>query len=96
MTDVARNGLARQRTGLCPHEANTQAPQARQPVDSICEMFLPWQIEARRRARLFRGCNLFDRRFFDVGLFALFVGLVQELGDDFTALLLLPSFLRLA
>ena len=44
---------------------------------------------------LFRRRDLLDRRSFDVGLFALFIGLVQELIDDANTLLLLdPSLLR--
>ena len=44
---------------------------------------------------LFRRRDLLDRRCFDVGLFTLLIGFVQELVDDASALLLLdPSLLR--
>ena len=44
---------------------------------------------------LFRRRALLDRRCFDVGLFTLLIGFVQELVDDASALLLLdPSLLR--
>lgn len=46
-------------------------------------------------AQLFCRCNLFDRRSFDFGLLALFIGFVQEPIDDARTLLLLdPSVLR--
>ena len=44
---------------------------------------------------LFCRRDLFDGRSFEVRLFALFIGVVQELVDDASALLLLdPSLLR--
>ena len=46
-------------------------------------------------AELFCRCNLFDRRSFDFGLLALFIGFIQEPIDDARTLLLLdPSVLR--
>jgi len=45
--------------------------------------------------RVFCGCDLFDRRSFDLGLLALCIGVVQEPVDDACTLLLLdPSVLR--
>jgi hypothetical protein len=47
------------------------------------------------RSELFRRRDLFDWSSFDVRPIALFIGVVQELVDDTSALLLLdPSFLR--
>jgi hypothetical protein len=63
----------------------------------------PAQKATNERARVSKPCNvglfsrrdLFDRLSLGVGVFALFIGLAQDLGDDFTALLLGPSFLLL-
>ena len=44
---------------------------------------------------LFRGSYFSGRRSFDIGLFAVFIGVGQELVDNASALLLLdPSLLR--
>jgi hypothetical protein len=44
---------------------------------------------------LLRRRGLFNGHFFDVGVFVLLIGLIQESVDDVSALLLLdPSFLR--
>jgi hypothetical protein len=55
----------------------------------------PTTPQQQLQGGLFRRRDLLDRRSFDVGLFALFIGLVQELIDDANTLLLLdPSLLR--
>src|SRR5262249_978357 len=54
-----------------------------------------WDRRSVEPGRLFRRCDLFSRRSFDLGLFTPLIGVVQELVNQGSASVLLdPRFLR--
>jgi hypothetical protein len=74
------------------NQADKASPNLRPRLGLLSKPTTPQQ---QLQGGLFRRRDLLDRRSFDVGLFALFIGLVQELIDDANTLLLLdPSLLR--
>ena len=74
------------------NRADKASPNLRPRLGLLSKPTTPQQ---QLQGGLFRRRDLLDRRCFDVGLFTLLIGFVQELVDDASALLLLdPSLLR--
>jgi hypothetical protein len=61
------------------NQADKASPNLRPRLGLLSKPPTPQQ---QLQGGLFRRRDLLDRRSFDVGLFALFIGLVQELIDD--------------